>query len=92
MTPESTTSSRCSKFENATARLINPVTTATMGVMNPNNKSVAPARTSTLITQPDNAAACVIKIPATSARNSSSPKPGQPVGKAGNSFCRIVLL
>ena len=92
MTPASTTSSTWSKFEKTTARLINPVTTATIGVRNPNNKSVAPANTSSLINQPVSTEACAIKMPATNARNSSSPNPGQPVGKAGNSFCRIVLL
>jgi len=85
-------SSRCSKFNNASARLINPVTIATTGVNNPNSKSVAPVRIVILINQPETPIACTARIVATNARSSSKPNPGQPVGKAGNSFCRIALL
>lgn len=82
-----------SLFENARLRLTNPIATATIGVINPINKRIAPANTGTFTNQPPAAAVtCVTNINATNARNSSNPNPGQPAGKAGNSFCRLDLL
>ena len=84
------------------ATTLDPIATkvAVKGVMKPASRQAALARLSPITIQPTGPTfACVrygtlseIKVALTNPRRRRRPKPGQPLGKAENSFCRTTLL
>lgn len=90
----------CSNPENARALIPIVTTIAISGVIKPTSRQIALIKLKTTTIQPNAltlvaaryARVCASNVKLTSPRKRRRPTPGEPLGKAENSFCRTTLL